>query len=45
VALLLIDVVNDFEFPDAEQLFRHGLPAAQRIAALKRRRGRGVPVV
>ena len=36
VALLLIDVINDFEFDaGAADLFRHALPAAKRIAALK----------
>lgn len=37
VALLLIDVINDFEYRDGEKLFRHALPAAMRIAALKAR--------
>jgi nicotinamidase-related amidase len=37
VALLLIDVINDFEFPDGEQLLRHALPAAAKILALKQR--------
>jgi nicotinamidase-related amidase len=37
VALLLIDVINDFEFPGGGQLLRHALPAARRIAALKKR--------
>ena len=46
VALLLIDVVNDLEFPEGEQLLRHALPMARQIAALKRRaREAGVPVV
>lgn len=36
-ALLLIDVINDFDFPDSEKLLRFALPAARRIAALKRR--------
>jgi nicotinamidase-related amidase len=46
VALLLIDVINDFEFPEADLLFKHALPAAHRIAALKRKaRDEGVPVV
>lgn len=35
VALLLIDVINDFEFEGAEALYRHALPAARKIAALK----------
>ena len=37
-ALLLIDVINDFEFDEgAEDLFRFALPAAKRIARLKAR--------
>ena len=46
VALLLIDVINDLEFPEGDQLLRHALPMARNIAALKDRAGReGVPVV
>ena len=46
VALLLVDVINDFEFPGGAQLLRHALPAAKRIAALKKRCQRaGVPAV
>ncbi len=37
VALLLIDVINDFEFPGGAELARHALPAAKHIAALKQR--------
>ena len=33
-ALLLIDVVNDFEFPASEALMREALPAAERLAAV-----------
>jgi nicotinamidase-related amidase len=45
-ALLLIDVINDLEFPGSRRLLRRALPAAKRIAALKKRaRKRGVPVV
>jgi nicotinamidase-related amidase len=45
-ALLLIDVINDFDFPEAEQLLRLALPAAKNIAALKRRaRDAGIPVI
>lgn len=44
--LLLIDVISDFEFEDGEKLFKHALPAAERIARLRRRAKRaGVPVV
>ena len=46
VALLLIDVINDLEFPEGDQLLRHAIPMAHRIAALKRRaRQEGVPVL
>jgi nicotinamidase-related amidase len=46
VALLLIDLVNDLEFPEGDQLLRHALPAARKIAALKARaRKAGVPAV
>ncbi len=46
VALLLIDVINDLEFPEGDQLLRHALPMARQIADLKRRaKGEGVPVV
>jgi nicotinamidase-related amidase len=37
VALLLVDVINDLEFPEGDQLLRHALPMADHIAALKRR--------
>lgn len=29
VALLLIDVISDFEFPDGEKLFESALPMAK----------------
>jgi nicotinamidase-related amidase len=45
-ALLLIDVINDMEFPEGEKLLRHALPAARRIAELKSRAiAAGVPVI
>lgn len=45
-ALLLIDVINDLEFPEGEQLLRHALPMARNILALKKRaRGVGVPAI
>jgi nicotinamidase-related amidase len=37
VALLLIDVINHFEFPDGEQVLRHALPIAPKLARLKQR--------
>jgi nicotinamidase-related amidase len=46
VALLLIDVINDLDFPDSEKLLRHALPMARKLAALKARaKQAGVPVV
>lgn len=45
-ALLLIDVINDLEFPEGDQLLRYALPMARNIAALKKQAKRqGVPVV
>ncbi len=45
-ALLLIDVINDFDFPAGRDLLRFALPAARRIAALKKRlTARGVPAI
>ena len=45
-ALLLIDVINAFDFPDAEELLRHALPAAKNIAELKQRAKEvGIPVI
>ncbi|MBY0229295.1 MAG: cysteine hydrolase [Gemmataceae bacterium] len=45
-ALLLVDVINPLDFDEADDLLRHALPAARRIAALKERaRAAGVPVV
>ena len=35
--LLLIDVINEFAFPEADQLLKHALPMAKRLADLKRR--------
>ncbi|WP_020474642.1 isochorismatase family cysteine hydrolase [Zavarzinella formosa] len=45
-ALLLADVINDFDFPECEQLLRHARSAAERIAELKRlARRESVPVI
>lgn len=45
-ALLLIDVINDMEFPKGKALKRHALKAAECIARLKSRaRKAGIPVV
>src|SRR6476661_4636539 len=46
VALLLVDVINDLEFPEGDQLLETALPAARRIARLvKEARRAHVPVV
>lgn len=37
VALVIVDMINDLEFPDAEQFLEPTLAAAHRIAALKKR--------
>ncbi len=39
VALLILDVINTFDFPGAEQLLQRALPMADRLAELKRRCG------
>jgi nicotinamidase-related amidase len=45
-ALILIDVINDLEFPEGEDLLEFALPMAERIVALKRRaRAAGVPAI
>ena len=46
VALLLIDVINDLEFPEGEQLLPHALAMAERLVELKRRAKRSrVPAI
>lgn len=46
IALLLVDVINPLDFPEAERLLRHAVPAAEQLAGLKRRaRAAGVPTV
>jgi nicotinamidase-related amidase len=46
VALVIIDVINDLQFPGGERLLRYALPMAERLAALKRRaKAAGVPVI
>jgi hypothetical protein len=37
IALLLVDVINPLDFPEADQLWRYALPAAERLAVLKQR--------
>src|SRR3982750_4996736 len=46
IALLLIDVINDFDFPGADQLLRYARPMARNLLRLKRRAQKaGVPVI
>src|SRR4051812_37840743 len=46
VALLLVDVINPCDFPEADDFLRNALPAAKNIAALKRRAAEAeVPVI
>ena len=45
-ALLLIDLINDFEFPRGDELFRQALPIAPHIAELKKRAAEaGIPSI
>lgn len=45
-ALILLDVVTDFEFDDGDELLRRTLPAARNISKLKSRAKRhGVPAI
>lgn len=45
-ALLIVDVVSDFAFPDGRRLLREFRPVAGRIAALKASaRAAGIPVI
>lgn len=44
--LLLIDVINDFDFEEGDQLLQLALPVGRNIAALKRRaKAAGIPSV
>jgi nicotinamidase-related amidase len=46
VALLLIDVINDLDFPEGRALFEQAMPMARKLAALKATSTRcGIPVV
>ncbi len=46
LALLLIDVINDLEFKGGDKLLRQALPAARKIATLKRRAAQtGIPSI
>jgi nicotinamidase-related amidase len=45
-ALLLIDVIKDFDFPEGEQLLKLALPVGKNIARLKRRaKDAGIPAI
>ena len=45
-ALLLIDVINDFDFEEGEQLLRLALPVGRNIAELKKRtKTAGIPSI
>lgn len=45
-ALLLVDVINELEFPGAEKLYPRAVPMARRLAALKARAAAaGVPCI
>ncbi|WP_347250570.1 isochorismatase family cysteine hydrolase [Zoogloea sp.] len=45
-ALLLIDVINPFDFPEAGRLLHFARPAARRIATLKQKlTARGIPAI
>ena len=40
-ALLLVEVVNHFEFPDGDKILKNALPLGARLAQLKERARRG----
>src|SRR3954465_7356251 len=46
IALLLIDVINDLDFPEANQLLLYARPMARKVLQLKRRaKNAGIPVI
>lgn len=46
VVLIMLDVINDLDFPEAEQLLRYALPMARQLKELRRRAvAAGLPVV
>ena len=46
IALLLIDVINDLDFPEADALLRYARPMARKILRLKQRAKKaGIPVI
>jgi len=45
-ALLIVDMVNPLDFPGAKSLLRQAVPAARRIATLRKRmKARGLPAI
>ena len=45
-ALVMLDVISDFRFPDGAKLLRAALPAARRIQQLRRRaKAAGMPII
>jgi len=45
-ALVLIDVINDFDFPEADRILPSAIKAAKKISSLKKRARRaGVPTI
>jgi nicotinamidase-related amidase len=46
VALILVDVINHFEFPDGDKVLRRALPIAPKLARLKKRaRAAGISTI
>lgn len=46
VALLIVDMINDLEFPGGDQLAKQMIPVAERISALRQRaKGLGIPTL
>jgi nicotinamidase-related amidase len=46
VALVLVDVVNHFEFPEGDKILKNALPIAPRLAHLKKKaRAANIPVI
>jgi nicotinamidase-related amidase len=46
VVLLIIDMINDFEYPGGAELFAHALLVAERIASLKRQaQAANIPII
>lgn len=46
VALLIVDVINDFDFENGDKLLKNALPAAKNLAKFKRKAKKaGIPVI